>query len=80
MHTTPRHFDVNRVPLVAIDGATLRIRRYVGRECTHQADLIGFTSEDRVAAVTLVDLFRTDPARAMRQSHDTTPILEDQSA
>jgi hypothetical protein len=70
----PRHFDVNRVPLVAIDGATLRMRRYVGRECTHEADLVGYTVADARQAVAMVDLFREDPVRAFRQSPAVEPM------
>jgi len=69
-----RRFDVNRVPLVAIDGATLRMRRYVGRECTHEADLVWYTAADARQVVAMVELFREDPVRVFRQSPAVEPI------
>jgi len=72
--TPGRRFDVNRVPLIAIDGASLRMRRYVGKECTHEADLVGYTAADARQAVAMVELFREDPIRAFRQSPAVEPI------
>jgi hypothetical protein len=61
-------YDVNRPPLVAINCATMGMRRYVGRECTHEVVLEGVERSSGREIRDLVDLFREDPARALGRS------------
>ena len=67
------HFDVNRVPLVAVDCKTMHLRRYVGRECTHEAYIEGPSNFSGRELRELIALFREDPARAFRQ-HQADPL------
>lgn len=63
-------FDVNRVPLVAITGNSdkMSMRRYVGRECTHEAEMQGFENSTAKDVRDAIELFREDPARALGRS------------
>jgi hypothetical protein len=71
-----QNFNVIRVPLVAIDCATMGLRRYVGRECTHEASLEGQSRFTKREVMDLIDLFREDPRRALRQSENTAPLAD----
>lgn len=62
----PRFYDVNKVPLVAIDCASLQLRRYVGRECTNEATLEGADHCSPQEVRAMIELFRGDPMRALR--------------
>jgi hypothetical protein len=69
------YFDVNRVPLVAITGDSMHMRRYVGRECTHEAELAGLENASPRDVRDAIELFREDPVRALRQ-HAPAPEIE----
>jgi hypothetical protein len=74
------NYNVLRVPLVAISGMTadskVIMRRYVGRECTHEVHLEGVERCTRQAIMDMVELFREDPRRSLRQGENTAPIVD----
>jgi hypothetical protein len=59
-------FLINRVPLVAIDAKSNEMRRYTGREVTHEATLDGMENADRAEVLKVIEDFRVRPHPSLR--------------
>lgn len=54
-------FLIHRVPLVAIDGKSNEMRRYSGRDVTHEATLDGMENAEREEVLKVIEDFRVKP-------------------
>lgn len=59
-------FLINRVPLVVIDTRQNEMRRYSGREATHEAKLDGMENAEKSEVLRVIEDFRIKPHGSLR--------------